>query len=51
LAAILDKHQPVTPALAPRLALFFTTAAVWLTVRERHGLETADKAGAGQRLA
>ena len=38
LAAILDKHQPVTPALAPRLSVLFpnTTAAFWLTVQERH---------------
>ena len=44
LTAILDKHQPVTPALAPRLAALFsnTTAAFWLKVQERHD----EKAGA-----
>ena len=38
LAAILEGHQPVTPALAPRLAALFpnTTAAFWQTVQERH---------------
>jgi addiction module HigA family antidote len=38
LAAILDRHQPVTPAMAPRLAALFpnSTAAFWLTVQERH---------------
>ena len=38
LAAILEGHQPVTPTLAPRLAVLFpnTTAAFWLTVQERH---------------
>lgn len=38
LAAILDRHQPVTPALAPRLAALVpnTTAAFWLTVQERY---------------
>ena len=38
LAAILDRQQPVTPALAPRLAVLFpnTTAAFWRTVQERH---------------
>lgn len=38
LMAILYWHQPITPALARRLASLFliTTAAYWLTVRERH---------------
>jgi addiction module HigA family antidote len=38
LAAILDRHQPVTPALASRLVGLFpnTTAAFWLTVQERY---------------
>ena len=38
LAAILDGHQPVTPALAPRLAALIppSTAEFWLTVQQRY---------------
>ena len=38
LAAILNRYQSVTPAMAPRLAALFpnTTAAFWLTVQKRH---------------
>jgi addiction module HigA family antidote len=38
LAAILDRHQPVAPALAPRLAALFRnpTAAFWLALQEHY---------------
>ena len=46
LAAILDRHQPVTPALAPRLAALLpnSTAEFWLRVQERYDLKGSAQA-------